>query len=275
MTQGELEARILDTERALASAPPDVSGELRLTAQAEADAWRQSGAAQTGHDPAGFADATALAQHLAARREQLEAANARYETWAADTSSMREAAGKASAELERRELAQRTAGQRQAEPKDEPQTLMEWWRQFEADVAAVDQAIEREHRTAIAAGKPWPPHRTSQAETTRAQAARIFARPQHDGSLPEPNPDPAASASEPASENTAVPAPRHEPGDRPDRLDALQARAAEAVHRSAADGAAREARAHYTARLEREAHAQAEPEAQRQAEASDGIEMEL
>jgi hypothetical protein len=36
MTQGELEARILDADRALTSAPPDVSRELRLTAQAQA-----------------------------------------------------------------------------------------------------------------------------------------------------------------------------------------------------------------------------------------------
>ena len=69
--------------------------------------------------------------------------------------------------------------------------------------------------------------------------------------------------------------PRHEPGDRPARVDALQARADEAVHRIAAGNAAREARAQYTARLEREAHAQAEPAAERQAEALDGIEIEL
>jgi hypothetical protein len=79
----------------------------------------------------------------------------------------------------------------------------------------------------------------------------------------------------PPPPEAAALAPRHEPGDRSARLDAQQTRAAEAVHRSAADGAAREARAHYTARCEREARAQAEPEAQRQAKASDGIEMEL
>ena len=74
MTHGELEARILDGDRALASAPPDVSRELRLTAQAEADAWQQSADAEIKHDQAGSADATALARHMAAQREQLEAA---------------------------------------------------------------------------------------------------------------------------------------------------------------------------------------------------------
>ena len=38
MSRGELEARVLEGDRAQATAPPDVSGRLRLTAQAEADA---------------------------------------------------------------------------------------------------------------------------------------------------------------------------------------------------------------------------------------------
>jgi hypothetical protein len=54
-----------------------------------------------------------------------------------------------------------------------------------------------------------------------------------------------------------------------------RARADEAMHRIAADNAAREARGQYMARLEREAHAQPEPAAERQAEALDGIEIEL
>jgi hypothetical protein len=275
MTQGELEARILDGDRALASAPPDVSRELRLTAQAEADAWQQSADAEIRNNPIGSANATALARHIAAQREQLEAANARYEKWAVHTTSRREAAGKARAELERRELSQQTAGQRQAEPQDEPQTVGEWWRQLEADLAAVDRAIEHEHQAAIAAGQPWPPQRTAQAETTHAEATAVIARPQRDGYLPEPNPDPEAPTSEPAAANTGPLAPQHEPGDRTARLDALQTRADEAVHRIAAGSAAREARTQYTARLEREAHAQAEPAAERQVEALDGIEIEL
>ncbi len=145
MTNGELEARILDGDRALVSAPPDVSRQLRLTAQAEADAWQQSADAQVKHDQTGSAGATALARHMAAQREQLETANARYQTWATGTSSRRETAGKASIELQRRGLAQHTAGQQQAEPEREPQTMVEWWRQLEAGLAAVDRAIKREH----------------------------------------------------------------------------------------------------------------------------------
>ena len=212
---------------------------------------------------------------MAARREQLQAANARYEKWAADTGSSREAAGKASAELQRRELAQQTAGQRHAEPEDEPQTAAEWWRQLEADLAAVDRALEREQQAAIAAGHPWPPKRTAQAQTTHAEAAAVIARLQRDGYRPEPNPDSEAPIPEPAAANTAAIVSEHEHGGRPARLDALQARADEAAHRIAVGNAARGAREQYTARREREAHAQAESAADRQAEALDGIEMEL
>jgi hypothetical protein len=159
MTERKLEARILDGDRAQVSAPPDVSGELRLTAQAEADAWQQSGDAEIRHDPAGAAGAKALARHMAAQREHLEAANARYEKWAADTSRSRETAGKARTELGRRGLAQQAAGQRQAEARGEPPATVEWWHQLEANLVAVDWAIEREHQAAIAAGAPWPPER--------------------------------------------------------------------------------------------------------------------
>jgi hypothetical protein len=275
MTHGELEARTVDGDRALASAPPDVSRELRLTAQAEADAWQQSADAQIQDDQAASASATALARHLAAQREQLEAANARYEKWAAGTGSRREAAGKAKAELQRRELAQKAAEQRQPQTEGEPRTMAEWWRQLEADLAAANRAVEREHQAAVAAGQPWPPQRTAQAETTYAEAAAVIARLQRDGYRREPNPDPEAPASEPAAANSAALAPQHEPGDGSARLDALRARANEAVHRIAAGNAAQEARAQYTARRNREAHTQAEPAAERQAEASDGIEMEL
>jgi hypothetical protein len=46
LDRGELEARMLAGERAQASAPPDVSATLRLTAQAEANALQQSADAQ-------------------------------------------------------------------------------------------------------------------------------------------------------------------------------------------------------------------------------------
>jgi hypothetical protein len=249
MTHGELEARILDGDRALASAPPDVSRELRLTAQAEADAWQQSADAQIKHDQAGSADATALARHMAARREQLQAANARYQTWATDTSSRREAAGKACAELQRRGLAQQTAGQQQAEPEREPQTMVEWWRQLEADLAAMDRAIEHEHQAAIAAGKAWPPERHPQPEPE-----------------PMPEPDSTAGAGQEADGRSG-------PDDQAARLDRLLGQTTEAAQRLTAENAARQARAEYSARLEQEAHAESEHIVQAQASYEAEIEL--
>ena len=245
MAHGELEARILDGDRAQASAPPDVSRDLRLTSQAEADAWQQSVDAETRHDKTGSADAKALARHLASQREQFEAANARYEKWAVGTGSRREAAGNAKAEVDRRGLAQRAAGQRRAEAGGESPTLMDWWRQFEADLAAVDRAIEREQQAAIAAGKPWPPHRE-----------------------PEPVRGPESS---PGSGPEAKSRPG--PDDQTARLDKLLAPTVAAAERFTAEKAGRQARAQYAARLEREAHAG--PERALQTEASYEAEIEL
>ena len=245
MTHGELEARILHGDRALASAPPDVSRDLRLTAQAEADAWQQSADATIRHDPAGSAEAKALARHLAARREQLEAANARYQTWATGTSASREAAGKARAELERRGLAQQAAGQRQPEAEGKPPTMVQWWRQLEADIAAVDRAIEREQQAALAAGKPWPPQHES--EPVREPESSPGSDPEADG---QPGPD-----------------------GQTERRDKLLAQAAAAAERFTAEKAGREARAAYAARLERDTRA--EPERAPQTEASYEAEIEL
>jgi hypothetical protein len=249
MTHGELEARILDAEHAQASAPPDVSRELRLTAQAEADAWQQSADAEIGGDKAGWARAAALARHMAAQREQLETANARYETWTADTSGRREAGERAKAELERRELAQQTAGQRQAEPEDGPRTTVDWWRQLEANLAAVDRAVKREHQAAVAAGEPWPPERN-----------------------PQPEVEPASeSENNPGADQEADGQSR--PNDQAARLDRLLGQATEAAQRFTAEEPTRKARAEYAARLEREAHA--EPERIARAQASYEAEIEL
>ena len=120
LDRGELEARALQGQRARAAAPPDVSSQLRLTAQAEADAHQQAADARTQHDHTGAASATALAAQLAAERQRLEAGNARYEQWSADTRATRDAAGKATAELQRRGHAQPSEP---SQPK-RPQTMV-------------------------------------------------------------------------------------------------------------------------------------------------------
>ena len=70
-----------------------MSGQLRLTAQAEADALARSADAQIRHDQVGASTASALAWRMAAEQERLEVGNARYEQWAADTRATRETAG--------------------------------------------------------------------------------------------------------------------------------------------------------------------------------------
>jgi len=149
----------------------------------------------------------------------------------------------------RRELAQQTAGQRHPEPEDEPPAVVEWWRQFEADLAAVHRAIEGEHQAAIAAGEPWPPERNPQPE----------AEP-----VSEPESSPGAGQEADG---------RSGPDDQAARLDGLRGQATEAARRFTAEKAAREARAECAARLDRDACA--EPERTVQAQASYEADMEL
>ena len=127
--------------------------------------------------------------------------------------------------------------------------MVEWWRQLEADLAAVDRAIEHEHQAAFAAGKAWPPERHPQPE----------AEP-----MPEPDSSPGAG-----QEANGRSGPDHQAA----RLDRLLGQATEAAQRLTAENAAREARAEYAARLEREAHAESEHTAQAQASYEAEIEL--
>jgi hypothetical protein len=147
LDRGELEARAFHGQRARAAAPPDVSSQLRLTAQAEADAHRHAADAQTCHDRAGAASATALAARLAGERQRLEAASARYEQWSAGTRATRDAAGKATAELQRRGHAQRESQPRQR-PDNEAQQMAGWWYQLDADAGAVNCVDVSEYQAA-------------------------------------------------------------------------------------------------------------------------------
>ena len=296
MTHGQLEAKVAEGGRAQALAPPDVSGHLRLTAQAEADAWQQSADAEVRHDQAEAASAKALAGQLGAEKARLEAIRADYESWSGKTREARETAGKAEAELQRRGM----------QPREPEQSLVEWNQQFENDLAAVDRAITRERQAVLDAGKPWPPERKAPepAPDPDAGARRVIAELQRDGYLShitttepkeaaEPGRQPArehvpeleneteASGSSRPKAISGQPEPQpHEepaadfgqPGNRAARLDELQARADEAAQRIATDEAEQQASAEYIARIERQA--QAEPQPDWSAE-RDGAEMEL
>jgi len=173
MTCGQLEAKVAKGDRAQGLAPPDVSGQLRRTAQAEADAWQQSADAEVRHDQAEAASAKTLAGQFGAEKARLEAIHADYESWSGKTREAREVAGKAEAELQRR-------GMRPQEPE---KNLVEWNQQFEDDLAAVDRAITRERQAALDAGEPWPPERETlgPAPDPDAGACGLIAQLQRDG----------------------------------------------------------------------------------------------
>jgi AAA domain/TrwC relaxase len=268
MSRGELEAQILQADRAQVTAPPDLGSLLRSTAQAEADAWRQASDAEAGHDPVRAEDARSLAAALAVEAARLEAANAWYEEWSARTATTRERAGRAKAELQRRGQEPSAGG------APGPQSMASWWQDFQAHADAADRAIEREHHAAIRDGQPWPPERTPEAGHEELTTAAHGGEPQVEKSrpgMPGPSAEPGPSATDPGTPEPETAAPVHADDGRAARLDQLQARAHEAARRSAAQRAGREASSQHAARIERVA--QAGPQADRQTETS--YEMEL
>ena len=96
---GELEAQVRRGEQAQAAAP-EPAHELRAVSLAEAEARVR--AADPDVDEPAKAEAASLAVILGGQRTELEAAQADYERWSADTAEDRESAGQAKAELERR-----------------------------------------------------------------------------------------------------------------------------------------------------------------------------
>jgi hypothetical protein len=268
MSRGELEAQVLESDRAQATAPPDTSSLLRLTAQAEADAWQQSADAEAEHDQVRAENARSLAAALTAQTSRLEAANARYEEWSTRTASTRETAGNAKAELQRRRQ-ELTVGGAPA-----PQSMVTWWREFQAHADAVDRAIEHEHQAAVRDGQPWPPERKPEAGHEAPDAAAPGREPQLEQSqpgIPGPSTEPEPSAPEPGTPEREAAGPVPADARRTARLDELQARADEAARRLDTQRAELETSSEHTARIQRET--QAEPSADRQTETS--YEMEL
>jgi hypothetical protein len=252
----ELEAQVLEGDRAQATAPRDASSQLRTTARAEADAWRQSADAEAEHHQVRAENARSLAAALAAETNRLEAANDQYEQWSARTARIRERATKAKAELQRR-------GQEPcAETAPGPYSTVIWWRQFQADADAVDRAIEREHQATIHHGEPWPPERKPVAGHEEADSPVPGSRTEREPEGPKPGtPEPETAEPVPADDGRAT------------RLDELQARVDQAARRIDAQRAEIDASSEHTARIEREV--QADPAADRPAKTPHDMEMEL
>ena len=81
MTRGDLEARVLEGERAMANAPRDVSAKLRNAAQAQQDYWQQSVEAEIAGNEAEAEGARVLAGLLGREQAGLEKAREAYEDW--------------------------------------------------------------------------------------------------------------------------------------------------------------------------------------------------
>jgi len=156
LDRGELETRVLQGERA--PQPRPTSAASCGSPRAEADALRQSADARAQHDHACAASATVLAAQLAATRQGLEADNARYEKWSAESRSTREAAGKAKAELQRRGNRQPEEGLR-PQPNDRAQIIARLCHDLGADIEAPKHPVVPHHQAVIDAGEPWAPQR--------------------------------------------------------------------------------------------------------------------
>ena len=99
-SNGELQAQVIRGRQAQAAAP-EPAHQLRAVALAEAEAKIR--AADPGTDQPAKAEAASLADILSGQRAELEAVQAAYERWSAQTAEDRERAGQAEAELERRQ----------------------------------------------------------------------------------------------------------------------------------------------------------------------------
>ena len=271
MSRGELEAQVLEGDRAQATAPWDVSSQLRLTWQADADAWQQAADAEAQHEQVQADNARSLAAALAAQTSRLEAANARYEEWTARTASIRETAGNAEAELQRRGREPATGGALG------PLNMAAWWREFQARrrrYGPRDRARapgRRPRRPAVAA-------RPASRKPGNRNPMPLHLGANRNSRIPcqgYPGPRRTPSRRHPSWKLRAprLPALASADDGRAARLDELQARADQAARRIDAQRAELDASSEHTARIEREA--QAEPEADRQAEAPYDMEMEL
>ena len=191
--------------------------------------------------------------------------NTEYEQWADSTRTIRENGDKASAELNRRgHQADTTQGgsvsppepqqhagsepetegspsiQTSTELAPEPQTTLEWLRQFEADMAGVERSAEREHQAAIDAGQPWPP-----------------ARQPHVDAGPGTKPETDLPGAEPATEHDNPAA----------RITEAITEVEQAARQYVDEQASRQALSDYAARISRQAEAQPEAHAAVTAEA--------
>jgi hypothetical protein len=257
-SRAELEGTVHVYTRAAETAPPDMSRQLDYHRQQAAGLGRQAEQAAADRDVQLASDSRAAAAEETRQADELSAAQDTRDAWDRAHEANRLAARAARQELDRRGI--------EPEPEHrEAESLTRWWRQFEAAAEAAERAIERQRRTAIDAGQPWPPRPSATARTPDPQAQKVIERLQRDGYRPGPGPEhkePQTGMPEPAK-----PRPEPEPEavagselDTSKRIDASIRRVQEAGERVAADvEAEQQERSGYAARIAQEAQYEPEP----------------
>ena len=256
-SQAELEGTVRVYTRAAATAPPDMSRQLDYYRKQAAGLQRQAEQAEADGDMQLASDSRAAAAEETRQADGLSNTQDIRDAWDRQHEANRLAARAARQELDRRGIT--------AEPdRNEPESLIEWWRQFEADAAAVDRAIEWQHQAAIDDGNAWPPQRGKIAGSAALEAQNAAKQPQQDGYQQE------LKLSENQQQTKMVrlaqperePEREAEPGYRADvgeRIDASVKRVQEAGERAAAELEAQQHEgAEYAARMAAEAQHEAE-----------------
>ena len=243
--------------RAAAAAPPDMSRQLDYYRKQAAGLQRQAEQAEADGDMQLASDSRAAAAEETRQADGLSNAQDIRDAWDRQHEANRLAARAARQELDRRGIT--------AEPdRNEPESLIEWCRQFEADAAAVDRAIEWQQQAAVDEGKAWPPQRGKIAEPAALEAQNAAEQPQQDGYQQELK----LSENQQQTEMVRLAQPEREPereaepgyrADVGERIDASVKRVREAGERAAAElEAQRQEGAEYAARMAAEAQHEAE-----------------
>ena len=256
-SQAELEGTVRVYTRAAATAPPDMSGQLDYYRKQAAGLQRQAEQAEADGDMQLASDSRAAAAEETRQADGLSNTQDIRDAWDRQHEANRLAARAARQELDRRGIT--------AEPdRNEPESLIEWWRQFEADAAAVDRAIEWQHQAAIDDGNAWPPQRGKIAGSAALEAQNAAKQPQQDGYQQELK----LSGNQQQTKMVRLAQPEHEPereaepgyrADVGERIDASVKRVQEAGERAAAELEAQQHEgAEYAARMAAEAQHEAE-----------------
>ena len=271
MSRGELEAQVLEADRAQATAPPDTSSQLRLTSQAEADAWQQSADAEAEHDQVRRRKRQ-VAGRRAGRADEPPRSCERPVRGMVRPDSQhpgdsREGQGRAAAPRAATARRESTGTAEHGRPGggSSRRTPTLWTARSSASTRLPSTTASRGRRN----GSRKPGMRDRDAAAPGRDPQLEQSRPGTAGAQADPEPG-ASELETPAVEAT-------EPGladdGRAARLDELQARADQAARRIDAQRAELDASSAHTARIQRET--QAEPETGRQTETPYDMEMEL